>query len=68
MSTDFETVLERTFRIKPMKPHLEITEENMAALQAFAATHNAPIVMVNLMQVRANSLLRGPGAERLLRL
>ena len=55
MSTDFETVLERTFRIKPMKPHLEITEENMAALQAFAATHNTPIVMVNLMQVRATA-------------
>ena len=38
-----------------MKPHLEITEENMAALQAFAATHNTPIVMVNLMQVRATA-------------
>ena len=35
-----------------MKPHLEITEENMAALQAFVTTHNAPIVMVNLMQIR----------------
>ena len=52
MSTDFETVLERTFRIKPMKPHLEITEENMSALQAFVTTHSAPIVMVNLMQIR----------------
>ena len=55
MSTDFETVLERTFRIKPMKPHLEITEENMSALQAFVTTHSAPIVMVNLMQVRATA-------------
>ena len=38
-----------------MKPHLEITEENMAALEAFVATHSEPIVMVNLMQVRATA-------------
>lgn len=34
-----------------MKPHLEITEENMTALEAFVATHSEPIVMVNLMQL-----------------
>ena len=66
MSTDFETVLERTFRIKPMKPHLEITEEIWLRCRPLS-THNAPIVMVNLMQVRRNSLLRGRGAERLFR-
>ena len=43
-----------------MKPHLEITEENMAALQAFVTTHNAPIVMVNLMQVRATACYEDP--------
>jgi hypothetical protein len=55
MSAHLETVLESTFGIKPMKPHLEITEENMAALEAFVATHSEPIVMVNLMQVRATA-------------
>lgn len=39
----------------PMKPHLEMTEGNMAALEAFASTNDQPIVMVNLMQVRANA-------------
>ena len=55
MSAHLETVLGSTFGIKPMKPHLEITEENMAALEAFVATHSEPIVMVNLMQVRATA-------------
>jgi len=51
MSAHLETVLESTFGIKPMQPHLEITEENMTALEAFVATHSEPIVMVNLMQL-----------------
>ena len=38
-----------------MTPHLEITEENMAAMEAFAASNGEPIVMVNLRQVRATS-------------
>ena len=38
-----------------MKPHLEITEANIAALEAFSITNGAPIVMVNLMQVRATA-------------
>jgi len=35
-----------------MKPHLEITEANIAAMEAFSITNGAPIVMVNLMQIR----------------
>ena len=38
-----------------MKPHLEITEANIAALEAFSITNGAPVVMVNLMQVRATA-------------
>ena len=38
-----------------MKPHLEITEENIIAMKAFATTNDKPIVMVNLMQVRATA-------------
>jgi uncharacterized protein (DUF1330 family) len=38
-----------------MTPHLEITEENMAEMEAFATTNDEPIVMVNLMQVRATA-------------
>ena len=38
-----------------MKPHLEITEANIAAMEAFSITNGAPIVMVNLMQVRATA-------------
>ena len=55
MSAHLETVFESTFGIKPMKPHLEITEENIAAMEAFAITNGGPIVMVNLMQVRATA-------------
>ena len=64
MSTHLETVLGSTFGIKPMKPHLEITEENMAALQAFGTTHNEPIVMVNLMQVRATACYEDARGEK----
>ena len=38
-----------------MKPHLEITEANIAAMEAFSITNGAPVVMVNLMQVRATA-------------
>ena len=38
-----------------MKPHLEITEKNMVAMEAFATINGKPIVMVNLMQVRATA-------------
>ena len=43
-----------------MKPHLEITEENIAAMEAFSITNGAPIVMVNLMQVRATACYEDP--------
>ena len=43
-----------------MKPHLEITEANIAALEAFSITNGAPIVMVNLMQVRATACYEDP--------
>ena len=43
-----------------MKPHLEMTEGNMAALEAFASTNDQPIVMVNLMQVRATACYEDP--------
>ena len=32
-----------------MNPHLEITEDNLLAMEAFAQTNDDPIVMVNLM-------------------
>ena len=38
-----------------MKPHLEITEANIAAMEVFSITNGAPVVMVNLMQVRATA-------------
>ena len=38
-----------------MKPHLEITENNLAAMEAFAESNDEPIVMVNLMQVRLHA-------------
>jgi len=43
-----------------MKPHLEITEANIAALEAFSITNGAPVVMVNLMQVRATACYEDP--------
>ena len=38
-----------------MKPHLEITDDNLSAMEAFAETNNDPIVMVNLMQIKPNA-------------
>ena len=38
-----------------IKPYLEMTEGNVAALEAFATNNGQPIVMVNLMQVRATA-------------
>ena len=38
-----------------MKPHLEITEDNLAAMEAYAVSNDKPIVMVNLMRVRPNA-------------
>lgn len=35
-----------------MKPYLEITQDNLAAMEAFAQSNDEPIVMVNLMQIR----------------
>ena len=32
--------------------HLEIPEDNLALMHAYAANNNDPIVMVNLMQLR----------------
>ena len=38
-----------------MNPHLEITEDNLAAMEVFAESNEEPIVMVNLMQVRPHA-------------
>ena len=38
-----------------MKPHLEITDDNLIAMEAFAEANNDPIVMVNLMQIKPNA-------------
>ena len=38
-----------------MKPHLEITGDNLAAMEAFAESNKEPIVIVNLMQVRPDA-------------
>ena len=38
-----------------MKPHLEITEDHLAAMEAYADSNDKPIVMVNLIQVRPNA-------------
>ena len=43
-----------------MKPHLEITEDNLLAMEAFAETNNEPIVMVNLMQIKPNAEYEDP--------
>ena len=38
-----------------MKPHLEITGDNLLAMEAFAEANNDPIVMVNLMQIKPDA-------------
>ena len=38
-----------------MKPYLEITEANFAAMEAFAGSSEEPIVMVNLIQVKSHA-------------
>ena len=38
-----------------MKPHLEITEDNLAAMEAFADSNEELIVMVYLEQVRPHA-------------
>ena len=43
-----------------MKPHLEITEDNLAAMEVFAESNEVPIVMVNLMQVRPHAEYEDP--------
>ena len=43
-----------------MKPHLEITGDNLAAMEAFAESKEEPIVMVNLMQVRPHAEYEDP--------
>ena len=43
-----------------MKPHLEITGDNLAAMEAFAESNEEPIVMVNLMQVRPRAEYENP--------
>ena len=43
-----------------MKHHLEITEDNLLAMEAFAETNNEPIVMVNLMQIKPNAEYEDP--------
>ena len=35
-----------------MNPHLEITENNLAAMEVFAESNEEPMVLVNLMQAR----------------
>ena len=43
-----------------MKSHLEITENNLLAMEAFAETNHEPIVMVNLMQIKPNAEYEDP--------
>ena len=43
-----------------MRPHLEITEDNLAAMEVFAESNEEPIVMVNLMQVRPHAEYEDP--------
>ena len=43
-----------------MKPHLDIAEDNLAAMVAFADSNAEPIVMVNLMQVRHHAKYEDP--------
>jgi len=43
-----------------MKPYLEITDSDLASLQAFAESNGDSIVMVNLMQVRPNAKYETP--------
>ena len=43
-----------------MKPHLEITEDNLAAMGVFAESNEEPIVMVNLMQFRPHAEYEDP--------
>jgi len=38
-----------------VKPHLEIPEDNLVAMELFAESNDEPIVMVNLMQVRPHA-------------
>ena len=38
-----------------MKPHLAITEDNLAAMEVFAECNEEPIVKVNLMHVRPHA-------------
>jgi uncharacterized protein (DUF1330 family) len=43
-----------------MKPHLDITDDNLASMEAFAESNDDPIVMVNLMQVKPNAEYEDP--------
>ena len=43
-----------------MKPHLEITDDNLIAMEAFAEANNDPIVMVNLMQIKPSAVYEDP--------
>ena len=55
-------IMQESFRLNKttglrvlMELHLEITEDSLAAMEAYAESNNEPIVMVNLMQVRSNA-------------
>ena len=43
-----------------MNPHLEITDDNLLAMEAFAKTNDDPIVMVNLMQLKTSAEYEDP--------
>ena len=43
-----------------MKPHPEITEDDLAAMEAFTKSNDEPIVMVNPMQVRPDAEYENP--------
>ena len=43
-----------------MKPHPEITEDDLAAMEAFTKSNDEPIVMVNPMQVRPHAEYENP--------
>ena len=46
-----------------MKPHPEITEDDLAAMEAFIKSNDEPIVMVNPMQVRPHAEYENPASN-----
>ena len=43
-----------------INPHPEVTEDDLAAIEAFTKSNDEPIVMVNPMQVRPHAEYENP--------